>query len=360
MKRAACLFCLCFLLLFFCLPVYRASAESSSSELVMEVESGRILYADNIDEQKPMASTTKILTAIIILEDCDLKEVISVPKEAVGIEGSSVYLKEGEEYTVEELLYGLMLRSGNDCSVALALHHSGSVEAFASEMNERARRMGAEHSHFVNPNGLPNDDHYTTARDLATITCYALKNESFQRIVSTAYFKERNWQNKNKMLHLLSGADGVKTGYTQKAGRCLVSSATRNGMHLVCVVLNCHEMYEVSSKLLLDAFACFHRQCVYQNPSFEVDSEVAGKSVAVQGEECFYYPIRNEELPWLSVRVILPEKIQLPVKKGDCLGKVEIYLANQLIFSENLCSMKEVEKSYGDILKEIASDYTLH
>ena len=212
------------------------------------------MHALNADERLPMASTTKILTAIIIIEDCKLDEEVTVPKEAEGAEGSSVYLKAGDVYTVEELLYGLMLRSGNDCAETLALYHSGSIERFAAVMNRRALRMGAEHSSFVNPHGLPDDRHYTTARDLALITAYAMENETFRTIVSCKFYEGRAWKNKNKMLFEYEGADGVKTGFTTRAGRCLVTSATRDGVRLVCVVLSSPQMYERTAELLDQAF----------------------------------------------------------------------------------------------------------
>lgn len=177
------------------------------------------------DARLPMASTTKILTAIIILEDCDLNEIISVPKQAELAGGSSVYLREGDQISVRDLLYGLMLRSGNDCAVSLAIRHSGDLKAFAQAMNERAVRIGAEHSHFCNPHGMPDENHYTTARDLAIISAYAMNNETFREIVSCQYYEAKSWKNKNKMLFDYDGAIGIKTGFTTRAGRCLVTAA---------------------------------------------------------------------------------------------------------------------------------------
>ncbi|MDE7439749.1 MAG: D-alanyl-D-alanine carboxypeptidase, partial [Clostridia bacterium] len=213
---------------------------SAQAEIAMELSTGRILTEGNAHARLPMASTTKILTAIIIIEDCNLDEEITVPDKAVGVEGSSIYLQKDEKIDIRDLLYGLMLRSGNDSATALALHHSGSIEKFAEVMNERAKKMGAEHSHFKNPSGLPDDEHYTTAYDLCTIACYAMKNETFREIVSTTNYtgKYKNFVNKNKMLYKYKSANGIKTGYTVKAGRCLVSSAEQNGMDIVCVVLN--------------------------------------------------------------------------------------------------------------------------
>ena len=254
--------CAAFLCLFFPLfaallgddAISAAAATVSAGEAVMEVYSGRVLFENNGGKRLPMASTTKILTAAIVVEDCDLDEKVTVPREGAGVEGSSVYLKAGEEYTVRQLLYGLMLRSGNDCAVTLAMHHSGSVEAFAVEMNRRAASWGAENSHFTNPHGLPDEAHYTTALDLARIACHAMQNPTFRTIVSTKYFGENAWANKNKMLFSYEGANGVKTGFTKRAGRCLVTGAKRGNMQLVSVVLNSPEMYERSAELLDAAF----------------------------------------------------------------------------------------------------------
>ncbi len=236
-------------------PKIAQGATMSRGECVMEVAGRHILYEHDAEKKLPMASTTKILTAVIIIEECNLAEEITIPQEAEGTEGSSVYLKAGERYSVEDLLYGLMLQSGNDCAVTLALHHSGSTEAFAQRMNERARRMGAYNSHFVNPHGLPDREHYTTARDLALIAAYAMENETFRNIVSTKYYARHNWKNKNKMLWSFAGANGIKTGFTVEAGRCLVSGACKEGHQLVCVVLYSPQMYERSQELLECAFS---------------------------------------------------------------------------------------------------------
>ena len=243
----------------FSLKTQNAKAEEavahSKAECVIELESGAILHAKNSDTTLPMASTTKILTAITVLECCkDLAYEISIPQEAVGIEGSSVYLQQGEKYTILDLLYGLMLRSGNDCAIALALYVGGTVANFCAKMNYIAQKAGALNSNFENPHGLPNSKHYTTARDLSYITRYALKNKIFAQIVSTGYYEPQGWKNKNKMLASYGGCIGVKTGYTKQAGRCLVSAARRDGKTLICTVLNCPSMYERSAELLDKGF----------------------------------------------------------------------------------------------------------
>lgn len=276
---------------------------TARSAVVMERGSRRVLFEKNSTERLPMASTTKIVTALTVLKNCDINEVVEVPARACGIEGSSVYLRAGEHLTVKELLLGLMLRSGNDCAVALAIHVADSVENFADKMNELAQSIGCNNSHFANPHGLHDDNHYTTAYDLALITCEALSNEQFRNIVETKSAKianegmeyDRLLVNKNKLLNSYMGADGVKTGYTKRAGRCFVGSATRNGMQVVAVVLNCGPMFEETAQMLDVAFANYTLQCVIpQNKIFGYRAE-NGKSVYYVCRGGFNYPLANGE-----------------------------------------------------------------
>ena len=245
-------------------PAKASAVQPVSSEIVIERESGEILHGIKVDERVSIASLTKIVTAITAIENCPTDKKITVTKDMVGVEGSSIYLKEGEILTLKELLFGLMLRSGNDAATAIAFCVAGDIISFAKMMNATAEKVGATDSHFVNPHGLEQEGHYSTAKDLAYITAYALKNPVFAEIVSTKTAKisdtvsgaERVLVNKNKILKTLDGADGVKTGYTKVSGRCLVSSATRNGVQLICVVINCGPMYERSAELIN---ACFEK-----------------------------------------------------------------------------------------------------
>ncbi len=310
------------------IPVNAEAATKGRAECVVEVTSRRFLHEENAEAHLPMASTTKILTAIMIIEDCTLSDVVTVPPEAAGVEGSSVYLKAGEEYTVQDLLYGLMLRSGNDCAVTLALHHSGSIGAFAHEMTRRAEKMGAEHSRFENPHGLPDDRHYTTARDLALIAAYAMQNETFREIVSTSYYEPRGWKNKNKFLSSYEGANGIKTGFTTAAGRCLVTSAERQGMTLVSVLLNCPQTYERTEELFDDLYARY-RMIPLLDRSMPFDGYEIKRS--------FSYPLTQDELS--EIRIEGLTTMPLPENKGEVAGQVLISLGNRLIFSENLYIM---------------------
>ena len=204
---------------------------SAKKAYVLDAVSGRVLYEKDSADQSLIASTTKIMTALVVCEQCNVLDRMRIPKEAVGIEGSSMYLKEGEVLTIQELLYGLMLSSGNDAAVALAIYCGGTVEGFVGMMNDKARVLGLTGTHFENPNGLDAPGHYSTARDLAVLAAYAMENPIFYKTVSAKSVKigERCLTNHNKLLWQVEGADGVKTGFTKAAGRILVSSATRDG-----------------------------------------------------------------------------------------------------------------------------------
>ena len=322
---------LCFLLVLLCRGMYSASAATPArAECVVEVSSRRVLSSRNAQTPLPNASTTKIVTAIVILDDCAPDAVVEIPDQAVGVEGSSIYLRAGEVFTVEELLYGLMLRSGNDAAVALALFHSGSIEKFALEMNQKAATLGATDSHFVNPHGLPDKRHKTTARDLALIAAYAMQNETFRTIVSTEYYAPRGWQNKNKMLFSYEGANGIKTGFTTDAGRCLVTSAEQKGMTLVCVVLNAPQMYERTAQLLDGAFRDYTLTPL-------TDQSLLPDRVCVR--EAFCYPLKECEKAEVRTQLHLVDP--LPAQCGAIAGHMQIFLANDLIFSQNLYIMEE-------------------
>lgn len=322
------------------------------AEIVLEVGSKRVLFEKDADAKMYPASTTKVLTAICAIENADLNEIVEITKPCVGVEGSSIYLEEGEKLSVRELLYGLMLRSGNDAATALALHVSGSIEKFAELMNETAAKAGAEHSNFVNPHGLPNDDHYVTARDLALITAYSLQNEDFKQIVSTKKIEISNGDkpykrlliNKNKLLFNCEGATGVKTGYTKKAGRCLVSSCERNGMELVSVVLNCGPMFERAKAHFDKYFSLYKLYKVWESDFIAdfVPVEGTEKECALRTENDVYLPLTEEEHKSLEIIFDIPEFLPNGVKKGQEAGKLDFYARNKLIFSEKIYTINGI------------------
>lgn len=319
-----------------------------SAEIVMERSTCRILFQDNIDVKMPMASTTKIVTAITVIKNVDLSEKVDITKESVGIEGSSIYLKEGDTLTVEALLYGLMLRSGNDAAHALAIYTAKTIENFANMMNEYARSVGAFDSNFTNPHGLNDEDHYTTANDLALITCNALTNPIFRKIVSTKKITidGRTFVNKNKMLSNYEFADGVKTGYTKDAGRCLVTSATKNGMQLVSVVLNCQKTYERSTELLDECFQKYYPETVVCKDSVLGEIEAKGlirsRKLQVVSDCELTIPLTKEEKNRLTVRFLANSNNRFPIEKGICIGNLAIYADKDLLFLTKLYTINTV------------------
>ena len=256
----------------------RAGAISAEKAILLDAVSGKVIYEKNADQQSLIASTTKIMTALIVCEQCNVLDRMRIPKEAVGIEGSSMYLQEGEILTVQELLYGLMLRSGNDAAVALAIYCGGTVEGFAQLMNDKARTLGMKDSHFVNPNGLDAPEHYASARDLATLAAYAMDNPIFYKTASAKNVKvgERYLTNHNKLLWRIDGADGVKTGYTKAAGRILVSSATRQGRRLIGVTINAPDDWNDHTHLLESGFQRYRTARIVTKGDCVGTVEIAG------------------------------------------------------------------------------------
>ncbi|MDR1906136.1 MAG: D-alanyl-D-alanine carboxypeptidase [Clostridiales bacterium] len=338
-----------------------ALAVGGSSYIAMEQSTKRVLYGSNINARLPMASTTKIMTAIIAIEKNDITKKVKIPREAVGVEGSSIYLKENEEMTVEDLLYGLMLMSGNDSATALAVLSAGSVEKFAELMNKKANDLGAYNTQFANPHGLHHPNHYTSAYDLALITSYALNNPTFKKIVSSAKYTvkdtgsgvgARYLHNKNKMLSMYNGADGVKTGYTKVSGRCLVSSAKRDGMQVVAVVLNHPDMWNDSIGLLNRSFENFKlTKILSADGGVSVPVSDGTKNSVKAAPRDFYYPLRNGEKATCKIET---KKLKAPVKTGEIAGKIEISIDNRLLFEEKLYTIDSVkEKGMLDYFKEL-------
>ena len=297
------------------------SGETSARAMcTMDVATGRVLFAHNPDEPMGMASTTKVVTALTVLENCqDLDTKIRVADEAIGIEGSSIYLQKGEQLTVRELLYGLMLRSGNDAAVALALAVAPSLQDFVNLMNETARKYGATKTHFMNPHGLDDPDHYTTARELAMLSAVALRNPTFVEICSAKEKRidgpemPRVLLNKNKLLKSLDGCIGVKTGYTKKTGRSFVGAREVDGQKIVCVVLNCGPMFPETAQLLKDADMIYHNKMVLKTEEVFTDKNGV-KGLAL---EDFDYPLSQAELE--AIEIIIVENTVLVKLKGETI-----------------------------------------
>ena len=315
------------------IPV-KAEAVSARRAYVLDAVSGRALFARNADERSLIASTTKIMTALIVCEQCNVLDRMRIPKEAVGIEGSSMYLKEGEVLTLQELLYGLMLSSGNDAAVALAIYCGGTVEGFAELMNDKARILGLSGTHFENPNGLDSPGHYSTARDLAVLAAYAMKNPVFYKTVSAKNVKvgERYLTNHNKLLWRLEGADGVKTGFTKAAGRILVSSATRQGRRIIGVTIDAPDDWNDHCQLLNEGFTRYQDRLIVEAGQCVGTLEVLGGDscrVQVLTAEDFSYALAKEEEPTLVLPG--PGFVYAPAVEGADAGFAYVLIGGNTI-----------------------------
>ena len=323
----------------------------NTSEIVMEVNTNRVLCSKNHKNKMYMASTTKILTAIVAIENIDLNKIVKVTKETTGIEGSSIYLEAGELLTVKDLLYGLMLRSGNDCAMTIAKAYNDNIEDFISLMNKTALKIGAKSSNFTNPHGLHDENHYTTAYDLALISCYALKNATFKEIVSTKKVEipysiknsKRILVNKNKMLKNYDGATGIKTGYTKKAGRCLVTSAERDGLELVCVVLNCPSMWQKSADLLDSCFSKYKNYKILESDEIlDFITDKRDKKIGVSLFEDVIIPLTEEEREHLTYKIKYCIDKSKYYKSNTIIGELAFYIKNNLIFSKKIYNIIDI------------------
>lgn len=318
------------------MPTAQAVGTCASSAILMEAESGRVLYEQNSAQRRLIASTTKLMTALVALESgCSLQDVVTVPKEAAGAEGSSLYLREGEEITLEALLYGMLLHSGNDAALAVAIHCGGSVEDFAAAMNQKAAELGMKDSHFENPNGLDGESHYASAYDMALLARACLDNEALSAMLATKTINigGRSLTNHNKLLRQYEGCIGLKTGYTEKAGRTLVSAARRNGMTLIAVTLNDPNDWADHAGLFDWGFANYAKVQVTQKGSpmgrIPVNGGLVPFVTAVAGED-FSYPICRGDRMSLSLQWEA-QQMQAPVEKGCVLGYLNIFRGEQKV-----------------------------
>ncbi len=309
----------------------------------MEAQDRKILCKGGEHARLSPASTTKIMTCLVVLEHCPMNEEVSVAREAVGVEGSSAYLRVGEHLTVEELLYCLMLRSANDAAAALALHVAGSIENFAQMMNEKAESLGLSDTHFQNPHGLTAPGHYTTASDLATLTCHALENENFTKIVSTKSIvigegeNRRTLTNHNRLLFSLRGCIGVKTGYTIDAGRCLVSACTRDGTTLVCVTLSCSGDWEAHTALYEYGFKKIKRYTL-EEKEFTLPFSESDIPLTV-GHDSYTLLASPEDTVEFSE--VCPHFICAPIEAGEKIGYISVRINGEEIDRIDVFSKEE-------------------
>lgn len=309
-----------------CLLTGRAKAvdTSASSAILMDMDSGRVLYERNAGARMLIASTTKIMTALVAIRDGTLSDTVKVSREAAYTEGSSMYLKEGEELTLETLLYGLLLCSGNDAAVAVAEHVAGSVGRFVERMNETALALGMEDTSFANPNGLDEENHYSTARDMALLACAAMRNETLVRIASTRTVSigGRTMTNHNKLLSLMDGCVGLKTGYTRAAGRTLVSCAERNGQRLVAVTLQDGNDWADHQSLYEYGFAAYPARRAAQLGHELAQAAVKGgirTRVPLIAADSFAWPLAQGEA--LKTDIRLDRELAAPLRAGTSVGE---------------------------------------
>ena len=309
---------------------------SAKSAVLIEASTGRIIYSKNANQPLPMASTTKIMTALVALEQMPTDTVITVVREAVGIEGSSIYLYEGETLTLGQLIYALMLESANDAAVAIAYAVAGGVDKFADLMNQKADSLGLTSTRFKNPHGLDEDGHYTTAYELAKTTSVALQNDFLREVVSTKKktIPMRDGEgtrvliNHNKLLRSYEGAIGVKTGFTKKSGRSLVSAAERDGLRLIAVTIGAPDDWRDHTLMLDYGFACYESVTLCTDGSFEAPLWMVG------GESEYAIVKNSGELSCVlpkncgnvKLTVELPRFEFAPVSAGDAVGRLVYYL----------------------------------
>ena len=312
---------------------------SARSAVLIERETGRVLLAHNAAERLPMASTTKVMTALMTLEYGKLEEVVTVGRNAYGVPGTSIYLDLGEKITLHDLLYGLMLASGNDAAVAIAEHIGGDVDTFCRMMTQRAAALGCTDTVFLTPHGLPKEGHYTTARDLALIAREAMSHERFREIVSTRRatipWEGRSYQrilnNKNRLLTEYSGATGIKTGYTKAAGRCLVFGAKRDGMEVIGVVLHCGNWFEEAARLMDEGFERYEMFPVLEaGETVRVLPVNGGKqeTVCVLSGGRLAAPVRKGTVPVLEYD--LPETVEAGGEEGSKVGEARMIIQGEV------------------------------
>lgn len=361
---------------------------NSRAYVVIDRNSNTVLVGRNENQKKKMASTTKIMTALVVIENNNLSDTVEISKKAASTGGSRLGLKTGDKLTVSDLLYGLMLRSGNDAAVALAEYTSGSINAFAELMNKKASELGLSNTHFVTPHGLDEDEHYTTAYELAILANYALNNEFFAKIVGTKTYTitingyPKSITNTNELLGNLSGVYGVKTGFTNGANRCLVSACKRSNMNIICVVLGADtKKFRTTDSIKLIEY-CFNNfsyvnieEIIANN--FEnwkkdnINSFVINKGIsnyinlAYDKPQHSKIPVKNDLIDKFNIFINCNTNLESPVIEGSPIGNITLELENQTIYYGNINIKSSIErknildylyyfyKYYSDILTNL-------
>lgn len=354
---------------------------NSRACVVIDRNTNIILYGKNENTKRKMASTTKIMTAIIIIEKCDLKETIEVSKKAAGTGGSRLGLKTGDKITIKDLLYGLMLCSGNDAAVALAEYAGNNIEGFAELMNKKATDLGLNNTHFETPHGLDAEEHYTTAYELANLSNYALNNKTFAQIVGTKNYTvtingyPKQLSNTNELLGNLEGVYGIKTGFTNGANRCLVTACKRNDMDIICVVLGADtKNFRTSDSIKLinyifDNFKPVNIKDLINNEFEKWKIERSNKIIINKGlTQNINLEIANIDKPIIPIRKDLIDSINIsidfstffeaPLLEKTAIGNIHITISENIIFDYNIYNSSEIKrKSWSTYIFDILKNY---
>ncbi len=315
---------------------------SAQAAVVYHVGTDRVLYEKNADAPMLIASTTKIMTALVALEHCGLQDVVTISREMAEVEGSSMYLKVGEDYTVEELLYGLMLASGNDAATALAVHTAGDEASFAELMNQKAWSIGMTSTHFENPHGLDSADHHSTAGDMAKLMAAAMENSSFSKIAGTKNItiKGLTYVNHNKLLWQCKGVIGGKTGYTMAAGRTLVTCCEREGQRLICVTLHASDDWNDHTALYEWAYNTYENRVLLKRETRYLVPTVSADGRKLGAEPLTDVTVFSTHEDQVSYVVELPPFVYGPVYVGDRLGRIVISLEDREVGEVPLVCME--------------------
>lgn len=340
---------------------------NSRAAVVIDRNSKEVLYKKNMNVKKAMASTTKIMTAIILIEQGDLLKQVEISKKAASIGGSRLGLKTGDKITLNDLLYGLMLKSGNDAAIAIAEEIGGSVEDFSKLMNNKAMELNLKNTHFVTPHGLDDDNHYTTAYELAMLTDYALKNKKFADVVNTKYYTvkingyAKDISNTNELLGVLEGVNGVKTGFTNNAGRCLVTSTIRNNFNIITVVLGADtkkyrtkdsanliqyvyknfEQVNIKSKIEEEFknWCIKNKNYVFVNKGIDSYAEIELEKILQET-----YPVLKEKIKDIKIEIEVNNVLEAPINKGDVVGKIIVKIDEKEIYNVNIVVKENIKK----------------
>ena len=369
--------CLCMCLLFPLNYIFATEKEelklTSPYAILMEQDTKRVLYGKNERKRVKIASTTKILTAIVAIENNSLQDMVAISKKAALTGGSTVGLKEGSQVSLKSLMYGMLLKSGNDCAVAIAEHVGGSVEEFAKMMNKKAYEIGAKDTNCTNPHGLDTDNNYSTAYDLALITCYAKTNEVLSKILGTESItlnfgeNSKYLANTNRLLFTYEYCDGGKTGFTNGANRCLVATAKKEDLKVVAVVLGAVTTdirFSEAKELLKYGIDNYKMEDVSSDINWYIDIPVYKGDIYSYVKKVEFnkkLPLKEGELEEIYISQSIVPSLYAPVKRGSYLGKLELYIKNELLYSKDIYLEQEITKNtvLDYMIKGLKSIFTI-